>query len=101
MNVFGKSSTFSLTTPLSAPTVYVARVAESALHHNRVSHVAFTPRPAVMSDRHVTVGEWADYDTLAAHLRKAGYTPGSSKANSSRAKADSISTLTEVWSKEE
>lgn len=105
MGVFDRPPTFDASAPLTSDTVYVNRIAETALHHNRVGSVAFVP-DAKHTDRHVIPQSavLADYDLMALHLRMAGYRKcGGAMPNSRKARGGNavVPTMTEVWTKEE
>lgn len=104
MTVFDRQPIFDASTPLTSPTIYLNRLAETSLHHNRVGSVAFVEN-AKHTDRHAVKSSavLADYDLMSLHLRSAGYrrvsapTPNSSKRTGGNA---CINTLTEIWVKE-
>lgn len=106
-SIFSRPQIFDPAQPLTAPTLYVTRLAETAIHHNRVSAVAFVP-DATHAERHVVTQSavLADYDCMATFLRTAGYHQArAAHANSTKAAAKRgnafISTLTEVWVRHE
>jgi len=101
-SIFDRPSIFSSDTALETY-LWLTRINESVVHHNRVLHVAFFDRPAFI-ERHIVIGPLADYDQMVVFLTSKGFrlirnaTPNStSRAHRGNAV---VPTMTEVWEKE-